>query len=98
MMFGRKPKVVNAKLDDAMINLLDGMDTYGSDCEEYPVLLGYLEKVSVLRKSEDPKRRVSADQRAFVIGNILTVLIIVMYEQKHVMTSKGLGFVLRNKN
>ena len=96
-MFGRTPKVVKLKLDDAMINLLDGMDTYGSDSQEYPELLSHLERVSNLRKSEDPKRRVSPDQMAFVIGNILTVLIIVAYEQKHVMTSKGLGFVLRQK-
>jgi hypothetical protein len=34
---------------------------------------------------------------AIVVGNILGILVIVAYEQKHVMVSKGLGFVIKAK-
>lgn len=96
-MFGRPPKVESVKLDAAMNRILDDMDRNDLDSEEYPQLLSYLERLSKLRSNERPGR-VSPDTMAAVAGNILGILIIVAYEQKHVMTSKALGFVPKTKS
>lgn len=91
-MFGRTPKVVISRLEDCMMKILDEMDTFGPDSQEYPTMLDHLERVSNLHKSED-KRKATPDNLILVAGNLLGILVIVAYEQKHVMTSKGLGFV-----
>lgn len=95
-MFGRKPKVTSIKLEEAMLRLLDDMEMFGPNSEEYPLMLGHYQKLHTMSKSED-SRRVTPDTVALVAGNLLGILIIVAYEQKHVMTSKGLGFVLKSK-
>lgn len=96
-MFKRTPKVVTAKLDEVMDRLLKDMDTYGPDSPEYPTMLGHLERVVVLRKSED-RQKIDPNSMAIVAGNLLGILIIVAYEQKHVMTSKAIGFVLKSRS
>jgi hypothetical protein len=94
-MFGKK-KDVTVKLDQVENRLLDEMIMYGPDSTSYPDWVGYLERVGNLRKSQD-KRVPNPDTIALVAGNLLGILIIVAYEQKHVMTSKGLGFVMKSK-
>lgn len=94
-MFRRKPKV-DPNLDPVVDGILSEMQVYGPDTQEYTNLLGHLERVYALRKN-DERKRVSPDTMALVAGNLLGILIIVAYEQKHVMTSKGLGFVQKFK-
>lgn len=91
-MLGRPPKVEAIKLDAAINRLLDGMDNEDLDSEQYSKNLEHLERLSKLRTQERPGR-VDLDTMVAVAGNILGIVIIVAYEQKHVMTSKGLGFV-----
>ena len=95
-MFGRTPKVEVVKLHEVMDRILVEMNQFGPDSPEYPALLGHLERVIVMLDSKE-KRRPSPDGMILVAGNLLGILIIVAYEQKHVMTSKGLGFVLKSK-
>lgn len=94
-MFRRKPKV-DPNLDPVVESILLEMNTYGPDSEEYTNLLGHLERVYAMRQKND-SRRVSPDTVVLVAGNLLGILIIVAYEQKHVMTSKGLGLLLKTK-
>jgi hypothetical protein len=96
LMFGRTPKEATVRLNAAMTHILDEMETFGPDSPEYSAMLGHLERVNALRKSED-RREVSPDTMFLVIGNLLGILIIVAYEQKHVMSSKSLPFVLKPK-
>jgi hypothetical protein len=91
-MFGRTPKLEAVKLDAAMLRLLDDMENDETNSEEYANRLKHLKELSKLRSEERPER-VSSDTIATVAGNLLGILIIVAYEQKHVMTSKGLSFV-----
>lgn len=96
-MLGRKPKAVNTKIDEAMIRLLDEMEKEEPSSQEYQVMLGQLEKVSALQDSKSPRKTVSPDVIVSTVGTILAIGLIAAYEQKHVWTSKGLGFVPKPK-
>lgn len=85
-------------LDEPIEKVLSEMNTYGPDSEEYPSLVANLERLVRLKAEEGSKSRVSPDTLAIVAGNLLGILIIVAYEQKHVIVSKGLGFILRAKS
>ena len=85
-----------SKLDEPIDKLLTRMRELEPDSEEYPKLLGQLERLIKLQ-SEERSGRVSPDTLATVAGSLLGILTIVAYEQKHVMVSKGLGLVLRSK-
>lgn len=85
-----------AALDPVMDAILEDMKQFGPDSTEYPDLLSHLERVVALRASKD-KKRVDPNTIWLVAGNLLGILTIVAYEQKHVMTSKGLNFILKSK-
>jgi hypothetical protein len=85
-------------LDEPIEKVLTDMNTYGPDSEEYPKLIDHLERLTRMKAEEGRRQRVSPDTMAIVLGNILGILVIVAYEQKHVMVSKGLGFVLRTRS
>jgi len=95
-MIGRPVKVDAIKLEDAIIRILDDMEKVGPGTEEYTALLAQLERLSTLRTQERPPR-VSRDTFATVAAHLCGILIIVAYEQKHVMASKGLSFVPKLK-
>jgi hypothetical protein len=72
------------------------MNEVGPDSEEYSALVEHLDRLAKM-KAEERRNRVSPDTMAIVAGNLVGVLIIVAYERSHVMTSKGLGFVINSK-
>ena len=88
----RKPTV----LDEPIEKVLTGMNTYSPEDPEFATLMNHLERLNRM-KVENRQTRVSPDTMAIVVGNILGILVIVAYEQKHVMVSKGLGFVIKAK-
>lgn len=75
-------------LNDLIQRVVDDMAMFGPTSEEYPQLLENLERLTKLKDGEKPER-VSRDTIAVVAGNIIGILVIVAYEQKHVMTSKA---------
>lgn len=70
--------------------------TYDTNSEEYANTLSYLERLYAL-KTETRKYRVSPDSMLIVAGNLLGILIIVAYEQKHVFGSKAISFISKAK-
>jgi hypothetical protein len=48
-------------------------------------------------KAEERKTRVSRDTVWIVAGNLAGILAIVIYEQRHPMTSRAMNFVLQAK-
>lgn len=94
-MFGRTAKA-DPILDDPIQRVLVELEQQGPDSPDYPALLSYLERLTRL-KTEQRRDRVSLDTLAIVAGNLLGILVIVAYEQKHVMVSKGMGFILKPK-
>ena len=88
----RKPSV----LDEPIEKVLTSMNTFGPEDPEFQTLMNHLERLNRI-KADERQNRVSPDTMALVVGNILGILVIVAYEQKHVMVSKGLGFVMKPK-
>ena|SRR5689334_19882776 len=80
--------------DEPIDRLLAEMRDVEVDSDEYPKMLEHLSKLNDM-KSEERKRKVSPDTMLLVAGNIIGILVIVAYEQKHVVTSKALNFVGR---
>ena len=86
----------NNKLDIIVGTVYDEMLINTPDTEEFKAQLDNLERLTTLRSK---KAKVSPDTLAIVVGNLLCVLVVVAYEQKHVFTSKALGNMLKhNKN
>jgi hypothetical protein len=94
-MLRRFRKEKSSILDEPIERILSDMNTYGPDSEEYPNLVSQLERLILLRSQPRRMGKVNPDVMAIVVGNLVGILIIVMYEQRHVVTSRGLGFVLK---
>lgn len=93
-MLGRFTRSKPSILDEPIAAVLTEMNACGPDSPEYKEMMFYLERLTRM-KAETRWTRVSPDTMAIVAGNLLGILIIVAYEQKHVMVSKGLGFVIK---
>lgn len=85
-----------SELDEPIEEVLSHMRGHDPDSDEYKSLFGQLERMINLRR-EERGSDITPNQVLAVAGNLLGILIIVAYEQKHVMVSKALGFVLRSK-
>lgn len=97
-MFGKFRKSVTSIYDEPIQKVLNEMEQYDPSTQEYSAAIRHLETLSKLHAEEKSGRnRISADTMAIVAGNILGILAIVAYEQKHVMTSKATGFILKTK-
>jgi hypothetical protein len=92
-MFDR-PKKDETHLDEAIDQALIEMTEYGPTSPEYPDMLAYVERLNAIKNN---KRRISPDTFAIVLGNLLGIVIIVSYERMHVVTSKGMNFILKPK-
>lgn len=93
-MFRSPFKSEPSDLDDAIDSVHARMTYLGPGSDEYSDLLDHLERLRKL-KAESRFKRPDPNTIILVAGNLLGILVIVAYEQKHVMTSKGLGFVLK---
>jgi hypothetical protein len=91
----RFPKNEKATPTDALIDsVLEEMHDKGVDSEEYPKLMTYLERLHEV-KAKSRRSPVSRDTLALVLGNLAGILIIVAYEQKHIMSTKGYNHIIR---
>jgi hypothetical protein len=94
-MFRRFRRDKSSIYDEPIDRVLSEMNMYGPDTEEYPKMIRYLDSLVRMKGAEHPKNRVSPDTMLIVAGNLLGILVIVIYEQKHVLVSKGMGFILK---
>ena len=83
-------------IDSLIDSVLEEMHRVGVNSDDYPKLLAYLERLHEInaKEKQDP---VSRDTLALIFGNLTGILLIVAYEQKHVMTSKGFGQIIKPK-
>lgn len=86
----------DAALEGEIDAVLHQMRTVGVDSDEYPRLMAYLERLHEI-KAKNRRDPVSRDTMAIAAANLLGILVIVAYEQKHVFTSKGFTQILRPK-
>lgn len=95
-MWWRFKKDEESILDEPIAKVLTSMNKIDPGSLEYSAALKNLSQLIKL-KSRDGRRRISPDTILHVVGNVVLVTIIVVYEQKHVLASKGLGFIIRPK-
>lgn len=77
-------------VDIQIAAVLSEMEDIGVESDGYSTMMEYLERLYKLKKHDAP-RRVSRDTLAVVGGNLLGILMIVVYERQHVMMSKALS-------
>lgn len=82
-MFGRRDSTA---IDTLIERCVSDMESHNTDSEEYQNLLTRLERLSKLKQKREP---INYDTLITVAGHLAGVLLIIMYEQKHVMTSKA---------
>lgn len=90
-LFGKNEKPI--PVDREIEAVLRKMHEKGVSSDEYPTLLKYLERLNDIREKEKPDK-VKRDTMWIVGGNLLGILLIVLYEQRHVMSSKGFGQII----
>jgi hypothetical protein len=95
LMIGKFRKTEPSIEDEAITKVLTTLEVYDTDTEEFEKAMTHLERLTKLKAER--QRKVSPDTMAIVGANLLGILLIIAYEQKHVMNSKAMGFLLRAK-
>lgn len=62
--------------------------------EEYELILNRIAKLHKMKEDEKPSQ-VSKDTLAMIGANLAGILLIIVHERVHVITSKALGFVAK---
>lgn len=88
--FKREPTALEAVITD--VYTLMQREEPSSD--EYELLLTKAERLEKLR-NDNPRssKQISPDTLVTVGGHLVMVLVMVAYEERHVITSKALGFI-----
>lgn len=79
--------------DEPIETVLHEMKTYGPGETEFQTQLSYLERLSELKTKTRSSMRISPDTLLIVAGNLVGIGLIVLIEQSHPMTSKGLNYI-----
>ena len=84
-------------MDVATLELVASMNEFGPEDPEYQRKMDQLDQLTKIqnRQTKSKWRRVSPDTLAIVIGNVVTVLIIVLYEERSVLSTKANQFTLK---
>lgn len=91
--FSAKPEpIADTAIAEAYTHLL----TLPAGSDEYFKQLEVLAKLTSL-KEKNPSRRVSPDAVLTVCGSLAGIIIIVVYEHAHVVTSKAMSQLPRTK-
>lgn len=83
-------------LDVAISALYTRMQTTDPDDPEYAKLVSHVKELESI-KSGKHSNRPSNDTMWIVLGGIAQVVIIVAYENSHVLVSKATNFILKHK-
>lgn len=92
-MFINRP-VQPTALDEVIANALKELAGHEAHSAEYAKIVEQLVLLNSM-KSNEKTDRVSKDTLALVLGNLAGIIVIVGYEQKHVLTSKALSLLSR---
>ena len=91
-MFKSFKSEASKELSDAIDRALRALTTCDVGSQEYSDTLSHLERLYSIN-IEKRKNRITPDTMVVVAGNLLGVLVIVAYEQKHILGSKALSFL-----
>jgi hypothetical protein len=81
-------------IDDEVTHILDALGTMRVDSEEYQNAARNLKEICDAR-SKPASRLVSSDTIVLAATNLAGILLILHYEQVHVVASKALAFVVK---
>jgi len=90
------PRRKEHPFDDRIAATLLEMDNYDPTSTEYQLMLANVERLSEIKTKNRPSR-LSPDTLALIAGNLVGIVMIVAYEQKHVMSSKANSERIRPK-
>jgi hypothetical protein len=82
--------------DEPIQAVLADMRMHGPDHEDYPAMLDNLAKLNKMKAEEKQakaQRKVSWDVIAGIAGNVIIVGLVIVYEQRHVWTTKSMGLI-----
>lgn len=79
-------------LESVIADVEAELKTMPKDTKEYKEVLARYQSLRALKLESQPKR-LSPDTIVNASVSLLGIIVIVGYEQKHVITSKALGFV-----
>jgi len=96
MMFGREPKIEVVRLNEIKLEILDHMIAEGPGTPQFSALRKELEKIEKMQKPKG-MHKIDINTVILVGGNLLGILAIVAYEQKHVFASTAKSFILKSK-
>lgn len=83
--------------EDGLIDAVrERMHKLGPDNEHYQAMLDYLERLHKVKADKTPDP-VSRDTMVVIAGNLLIVVLMLGFEQKHVITSKVPNYIYRLK-
>ncbi len=91
-MFNRLTDTNDQILNDVIESALNQLKASEPDTESYARVRDQLTELYKIR-NENRSRRVSPDTLATIAANLFGIGVIVGYEQKHIITSKAIGFV-----
>ena len=79
--------------DEPIEKILEELRQQDPDSDEFRTALAHLSKLTEMKANTRWKMKISPDTLAIVLGNLIGIMIIVAYEEKHAITSKGLNFI-----
>jgi hypothetical protein len=74
---------------------LKKMQEVGVTAPEYKSLMDNLVRLNDMKTKSQSHNRISLDTLAVVGGNLLVVMLIIAFEQKHIITSKAMNHLIR---
>jgi hypothetical protein len=92
-LFKRDKRTTLEKEIDGVIEI---MEQTNPGTEIYSIMADNLHRLYEA-KGKEPKRGISPDTIVLVAGNVLVVVLILTYEQTHIITTKALSFILRGR-
>jgi hypothetical protein len=93
-MFTKKPSNESVALDQAIMDVFCDLKNVSSEHEDYTTSMKHLSELYKIKEHTAPKT-LSPDVMLTAGANIVGILLILHFEQTHVIASKALGFVLK---
>ena len=93
--FGKQDK--RTSIDKEIDRVVEVMSITKSDSEEYKEMAINLELLMKGRSYSKDTTKISKDVLVTGLFSVLSILIIIGYEQGHVMASKAIGFVVKGR-
>lgn len=94
-MFNRQPRP-KTELEKALDRAYSKLESVQVDTKEYGEILDRIAKLHKMKEDEKPDS-VSLDTQAKIAANILGILLIISYEHAHIITTKAMPFVDKQK-